>query len=245
MPATTVRCEWTGGLQRFYLSGTYETVNVHAPAKFLEEFVGTATLSAGNTIWTELDVAGGDIARIADGENGVMSCVLTGAVEAQDATLHWGDERGINVKDGAIIEMRARFPVLPTLNAEIVCGVAGVHDLDNDTILESLWFKLDAATTASLLVAESNDTTNDNDDISTGVTVTTTPYYILRIDTTTNTDCKFYVNGANVGTGTTFDISNLTDAEGIMQPYLSVDKPAEAAEGSMYIDYFRAWWKRA
>ena len=243
MPATTVHCEWRGGLQRFYLSDTYETVNVHAPAKFLEEFVGTATLTA-NTIWTELDVAGGDIARIADAENGVISCVLTGAAEAQDATLHWNDERGINVKDGAIIEMRVRFPVLPTLNAEIVCGVAGVHDLDNDTILEQLWFKLDAATTADLLVAETMDTTNNNDDISTGVTVAIADYYILRIDTTVNTDVKFYVNGAGVATGTTFDISNLSDAEGIMQPYLSVDKPNEASVGSLYIDYFRAWWKR-
>lgn len=245
MPVSTVRCEWRSGLQRFYMADTYETVNVHAPAKFIEEWLGTATLTDGTTIWTEVDVAGGDVARIADGENGVMSCVLTNAVEAQDAVVYWGDEKGINVKDGAIIEMRVRWPVVPTLNAEIVCGVAGDHNLDKDTITEALWFKLDGATTGNLLVVETDDTTNNNDDESTGITVTTTPYYILRIDTTVNTDCKFYVNGASVATGTTFDISNLSDAEGIMQPYFSVDKPAEAAVGQMYIDYFRAWWKRA
>ena len=80
---------------------------------------------------------------------------------------------------------------------------------------------------------------------STGVTVDNSSWYVCRIDTTDITDVKFYVNGARVAAGTTFDMSNLTDAEGIMQPYFSLDKASGTGQGALQIDYFKAWWNRA
>ena len=245
MPRTTVRCEWTGGLQRFYMSDTFETVNVHAAGKFIDDFCGTATLVDGSTEWSSVIVGAGTVTRVADGENGQVSLLSTAAAAANDAVLYWGNEHAINVKDGAIIEMRVRPLVLPATNAAIVFGVAGDHDLDKDTITEGAWFKLDGATTGSLLVCETDDTINNNDDVTTGVTVATGTWYVCRIDTTNINDVKFYVNGVSVGGGTTFDMSNLSDAAGTMQPYMSVDKPADGSVGTLLVDYFKAWWNRA
>ena len=48
----------------------------------------------------------------------------------------------------------------------------------------------------------------------------------------------------NVATATTFDLSNLTDAEGLMQPYFSLDKASGTGLGTFDIDYVRIWSER-
>ena len=249
MPITNVRCEWVGGLQRFYMADTYETVSIHAPGEFQEDFLGSAILTGGTTIWSVVDVSGaGDSTpkRVANGENGVYSVMLdTGQVEDEDSVLYWGDEKGINVKDGCIFEMRVNVSVLPTGVAVAVFGLNGDHALVKDASTEHAWFRLDAATTASLLVAETDDTNDNNDDISTGVTIVAGEWNIFRIDSTDISDVKFFVNGARVAKATTFDMSTLTDAEGIMQPYFAVDKTNSNDAGTLQIDSVKAWWKRA
>ncbi len=39
-------------------------------------------------------------------------------------------------------------------------------------------------------------------------------------------------------------MSNLTDAEAVMQPYFSLDKGAGAGRGTLLLDYVRIWSKR-
>ena len=94
------------------------------------------------------------------------------------------------------------------------------------------------------VLAESDDTTNNNDDISTGVTAVAGTYNIYRIDFTNIADVLFYIDGAAVATAQTFDMSNLTDAEGLMQPYFSLDKGADAGLGTLDLDYVRIWSER-
>jgi len=244
----STKCEWikNGRWQRFFDPARgYQTIDCMSPAKFVDDFRGTATLLDGTTIWSVVDVsAAGDAApaRIADGENGVVEIKMANNDEAEDSVLYWGDERGINVKDGCIYEMRLTPHVLPTLAVDCVFGLAGDHNLDKDTVTEAVWFKLDGS---GVLVCESDDTTNNNDDVATGITLVADTYYNFRIDTTDNTNVKFFVDGVRVGSATTFDISNLSDAEGIMQPYFSLDKASGAGVGTLYIDRVGAWWNRA
>lgn len=92
MPYTNVKCVWRSGLQRFYMSDTAETVNIHAPCEFQEEFLGTATLTDGTTIWAVVDVSvGGNTTpiRVPDGQNGQMSILLdVTQTEDQDSVLY-------------------------------------------------------------------------------------------------------------------------------------------------------------
>jgi len=249
----STKCEWGRcGWQRFYdPAHGYQTMACRAPAMFEDDFLGTATLLDGSTIWSVVDVSvGGDAApaRVADGENGQVEIKLAANNEDEDSVLYWGDERGINVKDGCIWEARINVAVLPTLTAEAVFGLCGDHNLVKDDATEAVWFKLDGNGT---LVLESDDTTNDNSDVAAATpagvatTIVAGTWYNFRIDTTVNTDVRFYVDGVNVGSATTFDISNLTDAEGIMQPYFSLDKTGDVGVGTIYIDRVAAWWNRA
>lgn len=245
MPITTIKSRWEGGLLRFYENSTQETVTVIAPAKFEEDFLGAATLTDGSTIWSVVDVsAAGNTTpvRVADAANAQLQIMLAVNAEDEDSVLYWGNERGINFKDGCIFETRLTVSVLPTDTAVAVWGLVGDHNLDKDTITESVWFRLDGS---GALDVESDDTTNNNDDVSTGLTLVAGTFYSFRIDSTDNTDVKFYVDGVRVAGGTTFDMSNLSDSEGIMQPYFSLDKTGPSAGlGTVRIDKVNAYWKR-
>ena len=107
---------------------------------------------------------------------------------------------------------------------------------------EAAWFRFDADLAADV---ETDDTTNNNDDISTGHTAVAGTYDIYRIDFTTIADVKFFINGTRVATGTTFDMSNLSAAEQQMQPYFSLDKASGTGLGDINIDYVKIFSNRA
>lgn len=239
------RFRFKNNMAEAYSSVTFETIPWGAHVQFYDDFHGLSLRAeeTGNpdrweTVEVNLNTA---IGLLADYENGAVSLLFDADVNAEDAVLYWGDNKGVNVKAAAQIEFRARVTVLPTLTSEIVMGLAGDHNLDKDTVTEQAWFKFDGSGAA---VAESDDTTNNNDDISTGVTVTTAQWKVYRIDFSVLADVRFYIDGAAVATGTTFDMSNLTDAEAVMQPYFSIDKGADAGLGNLDVDYVRTWSKR-
>ena len=95
------------------------------------------------------------------------------------------------------------------------------------------------------LDVETGDTTNNNDDTTTGLTLVAGTFNRFRIDFMDISDVKFYVDGARVASGTTFDMSNLTSAEAQFQPYISLDKASGTGVGTLLVDYVRIWAKRA
>jgi hypothetical protein len=109
-------------------------------------------------------------------------------------------------------------------------------------VAAAAWFRWDASLVTK---CESDDTTNNEDDVATGITAVAGTYSIYRIDFTTLSDVKFFIDGARVAAGTTFDMSNLTAAEKRMQPYFSLDKATGTGLGDMNIDYVKIWSNRS
>jgi hypothetical protein len=212
----------------------------------MDDFLGSQlmTTETGSTgPWATVEVAlNTAIAVRANEANGVVAMIMDADVNAEDAVLFWNDQRPINVKAGCVFETRINVAVLPTLTGQAVFGMAGDHNLDKDAVTEAAWFKLDGS---GAVLAESDDTTNNEDDVATGVTAVAGTYNTYRIDFTNIADVKFYIDGVAVATGTTFDMSNLTDAEGMMQPYISLDKGADAGLGTLDVDYVRIWSERS
>lgn len=228
------------GNQTFTEKTSRETVHAMAPLFFYDDFLGSALRE--DEIWSTVQVAiNAAIGLVADGAGGQVSLALDADNNAEDAVLYWGDQRGIDVSKQAVIEIRARVSVLPTLTAQIVMGLAGDHNLDKDAVAEHAWFKLDGS---GAVLAESDDTTNDNDDKATGVTVLATEWHVYRIDFTDLSDVKFFIDGARVAGDETFDMSNLAGAELILQPYISLDKDADVGVGTLLPDYVKVWSNR-
>lgn len=243
----TTRSRYRAGVLEFYDDQTHERVRPLAPLVFEEDFIGYQAMlsesgSAGRWLAATVETGGSPVSDLkADGENGQFRIALDNTSEAQDAYLYMGDQRNFNVKSHLVIEIRAIVTIVPTTGVACVLGLAGNHNADKDTITEGAWFRMQAS---GAILAESDDTTNNNDDVATGITATATDAFTLRIDFTDLSDVKFYINGARVASGTTFDMSNLTDAEGLMQPYFSLDKATGTGVGTIDIDYVRIWSKR-
>ena len=249
----STKSEYVGGNLTFYDSASFETLLPLAPVRYFDDFLagagGLATIpnvssEENGLAWTKLIVGAGPptIGITADGANGIMELALTNDSQAQDAMIYHSDQRAFSLKQGCIFEARVKFSVLPTTGVAAVLGLAGDHNLSKDAVTEHAWFRAQAS---AAMLAESDDTTNDNDDIATGVTVLTTDWKIYQIDFRTIADVRFFIDGASVATATTFDMSNLSDAEAVMQPYFSLDKASGAGVGTMQIDYVGIWSNRS
>jgi len=232
------------GFPMVYDKATFESVLGMFPVVFYDDFIGAAggSIFDGTIRWAVIDVGDATEAIVADSANGQFLLHLAATSEAEDAVLYMGDNKNFDVGSGLIFECRLDMAVVPGTGVCAVFGMAGDHNLDKDSVTEHAWFRLQAS---AALLAESDDTTNDNNDIATGITLVAGTYNIFRIDFTDLTDVKFYVDGARVASGTTFDMSNLTAAEQQMQPYFSLDKASGTTLGDLNIDYVRIFQNRS
>lgn len=242
MGRTACKYNWhETGRQVFYDESTFETLMNAFPKQFVEEFQGAAGGSVfdGTMIWNVVDVNDATEAIVADDDKFLLHMHATS--EAEDAVLYQNDNKTFDVGEGLIFETRIDMAVAPGTGVVAVFGMCGDHNLDKDTATEAAWFRMDASL---VLKVETDDTTNNNDDIATGITLVAGTYNIFRIDFTDLTDVKFFVDGDRVADGTTFDMSNLSAAEQKMQPYFSLDKASGTGLGDINIDYVKVFGNR-
>ena len=238
-----IECKWNwhnSGHQVWYDDTTFETLENTYPLQYYDDFNGVAggQVFDGTYAWNVLDVGALATALIvADSGNGQFLLHIATTDEPEDAVLYQPGNKTFDVSNGLIFEARINMAVAPGVGVRGVAGMAGVHDLDKDTLVNSAWFKWDAS---QVILCETDDSSNNNDAVATGVTAVAGTYNIYRIDFTTITDVKFFIDGVRVATGTTFDMSNLNAAQQKMQPYFSLDKAGGLASlGDMNIDYVK------
>ena len=118
----------------------------------------------------------------------------------------------------------------------VAIGMASAHNTTLDSVATNAWFRLIGATSTTAVVVETDDATNDNDDVATGQTLSTV-YRRFLIDTSTLADVKFYIDGARVAAGTTFDMSDLTSGLNV-QPYISHGKASGTTEPILTVAQF-------
>ena len=246
MGRTRCKYNWMGtGQQVFYDESTHETLMNSYSKQFVEEFKGAAGGSVfdGTMIWNVIEVGvstNPTVAVVADKDQFLLH--LSADSEAQDVVLYHSDNKTFDVGEGLIFETRVNMAVAPGTGVVAVFGMCGDHNLDKDSNTEHAWFRFDASMACKV---ETDDTTNDNDDVATGVTTVAGTYNIFRIDFTDLTNVKFFIDGTRVATATTFDMSNLTAAEQQMQPYFSLDKASGTGLGDINIDYVKIFSNRS
>ena len=237
----STKARYRNQILEFFDSQTHERVSPFAPAVLYDDFLGTGLRTA--EIWTVIDVSVAGLTTpliAADAGNGVARLPLDVTSEAQESGLTFGDQRPFVLNQGLVFECRLALQTLPTLLSEAVWGLAGDANSAADSVAESVWFKADGD---GVIVVESDDTVNTDDDIATGTTLTAGTFAIFRIDLTTITDVLFYINGARVASGTTFDMSQVAALK--LQPYFHIAKASGAGLGVVDLDYARVWQKRS
>ncbi len=232
-------------------ASTFEIIRADYPVQFYDDFDGaflqkyTAnenTTSKWNTVETSLNAA---IAVVTDEHQ--VSLALDSDNNAEIAVLHFGDQECYSLERGVMWEARVTFTTLPltgTATVQAVFGLAGAHNSDLDAIDCKAWFRVESAAN-TVLLWETDDNVNADEDNSAGVALVASTWHIYRIHAVTKQDVRFYVDGALVANTT---MNGLTAAIGDVQPYFNVSKETSGTStgtGTMLIDYCKVWENRA
>jgi hypothetical protein len=245
MPPYKTRRE--GGTDTIIQSQTHETMIPLAPVVYIDDFFGAGTVipAAGSpesgTPYVAKIVGAGPptVAIKADETNGAIECALTATSEKQDAALYMNDELQFSIAQGLVFETRFKPSVLPTGTGEINIGLASNWADDPNTITYNIFASLDGS---GEVFCEKDDNATDESATS-GVTLLNTDWCIVRIDCSTAADVKFYVNGARVAGGTTFDWA-ASAANSKVQPFVSCYKASGTGVGTVVVDYVKVWQNR-
>jgi len=252
----SIRGKYLNGIPVLYNTADTEVINPGAPVVFYDDFLGyklNKYVSGEQTgaAWGSTEVQTGGtvvVAALEDTPNGMASIAIDNTDEAQIAALHFGDNLGLSMAQGLVMEFRAAFHVLPTTGTETVqavMGLASAHNATLNNIATNAWFRVESAANTALLWETDNGDTDD-DDNATGVTLVADTFNVFRIDCTDISAVKFFVDGNLVGTS---DMSTtLSAAEAKVQPYFNVSKAKSSANtgtGTIYLDFVRVWQKRS
>lgn len=229
--------------------------------EFCDDFLGAGTFvtSAGLDPWVVADTSSAGTptyTRLDHGETsgafrpGVAQLLFDNTSEVQNVCLSFGDKLAWDINSLQGVEIGLRF-VATTGSVKdsattLAWGVTGDRNDAIDSIAVAALFRLASGSGSNVVVVETDDTVNNNDDVATGFTLTDTVWGKFKIDFSKLTDVKFYAGlttGAmqRVGAATTFDMSNYAAG---LQPFIQLQKSADTNTDAVQIDYFKAWGKR-
>lgn len=193
----------------------------------------TATPGVGGWAVDDVSSAGSPTYACITEDGGAMKLTIANTSEAENITMHFGDILPYDLAQLKRVSFIAKVADIDALSV-LVIGVGTAQADDEDTVTVNAWFKMEGATSTTALVVETDDNTNDNNDVATGTTLGST-YKKLTIDFTNGlADVRFYVDGARVAASTTFDMSDVTSGQNV-QPYIQISKPSGTGVPSVTI----------
>jgi peptidoglycan hydrolase-like protein with peptidoglycan-binding domain len=197
------------------------------------------TASGAGTPWVKADTSSSGSPTVGGLLGGGLRMLLESTSEVQNLCLYFGDVLAFDIDE--IIRAWFIMKTVATLDSttQIAFGLAGNRNDAIDSIAQAALFRCIGDND---VVVESDDGTNDNDDVASGLTLAATwkrfeINFAERITTQEppslslgrKSNVGFY--GANdngslrrVASGTRFDMSNYT---GGLQPFLQIQKTAD------------------
>ena len=189
----------------------------------IDNFVGGGiiTTTAEATGWAAVLTGTTPTATRIGEDGGAARLTLTNNSESQLAVLYHKDILSYDLAKLSNMWWVVKLAAVDAVT-NLAVGMASAHNATADNVATNAWFRLIGATSTTALVVETDDATNDNDDVATGATLANV-YKRLLIDTSDLTSVKFYVDGARVAATTTFDMSDISSGLNV-QPYVSLGK---------------------
>jgi hypothetical protein len=196
------------------------------------------TTTPGMNGWTILDVSSTGTPTYLNitEDGGAAQLSFDSGSEAQTIVLYQNDILIYDVRQIKCVWWIAKVSAFSAVST-LCAGVASAYNATPDSVATNAWFRMQGSASQTALLAETDDAVVDNDDKSTGTTLSST-YKKLLIDFTFGlADVRFFVDGARVASGTTFDMSGLTAGLNV-QPYISLQKASGATVDSLTLAQF-------
>ena len=181
---------------------------------------------------------------VAGPESGAVQLVLDNTNEAQLAGIDWGNIRTIDLEQKPIIEFRIKIGVQLTIGSVAVWGLCGDHNAAVNTVAESIWFRNDFGSLAVTVEHDDAGGGHETSLVATGFAFAAiNTWAIFDIDLREPANAKFYINGALVAGGTTFNMNGVPTLQ--LQPVVRVGNEAvDQSLGTLYCDYIKIWQNR-
>ena len=213
---------------------------------FYDDFNGAVatfpTSADPATAWVVDDVSVAGTPTYTKGTS-AATLTLASTSEVENVCLHFNDALDFDIDLIQRLEMRVKIGAATFTSGSILCfGLGSARDDTANDVAANAWFRMEGASSTTLVYLETDDGVRNNDDISSGVTLGTT-YKEFVIDFTGGkSDVKFYVDGQRVGATTTFDMSGYSSG---LQPIVQLQKAANTNVDSVVADYVKVTCKRA
>ena len=188
--------------------------------------------------------------------NGIIRLAHTADNEAQAVGITTDGLAAIDPTKSPIFECRAAI----NLNTDSALASASKYEVylglaitdqaiatTNDAVdgfSDVAMFKLGPDGTNSIMMETDDDTTH-NVDVDSGIDFTSGTFHVYRIDMSSLSNVRFFVDGKLANNGTTFDMSGIAAGD-LVEPYILFKRSADGTERAhtMDIDYVHCSWKR-
>lgn len=218
--------------------------------EFCDDFLGggTLTTSGQGDPWVFTATGSGTAVYVDGSASGEISVDNESTGEVQNSCISFGDKLAMDIDKIQGFECRVKMnQAALDATTSLAFGLAGDRNAAIDSIAQAALFRVIGGDSTTAVVVESDDGTNDNNDVATGQTLINA-YKTFKIDFSQGTsDVRFYMTGDNnsvlkrVATGTTFDMSNYT---GSLQPFIQLQKTSDTNTDGVTIDYIKVWGTR-
>lgn len=226
--------------------------------EFFDDFWGSTFVAAPteNNPWDIADTSSGGAPTYVYRDHGETTgafapgearLTLEATSEVQNVCLSFGDRLAFDINSIMGAEFRVSMGQAALDSTTMIAvGLAGDRNDAIDTIANQLLFRAIGADSTTAVVVESDDGTNNKDDVATGQTLVNA-YKRLKIDFSQGlSDVRFFMDDGNgtlgrVGGATTFDVSNYTAG---LQPFIQIQKTADTNTDALHLDYVHIWGTR-
>ena len=193
------------------------------------------TTTPGEGGWTIADTssAGTPTYLCVTEDGGAAKLTLAATSEAENVCLYLNDVLPLDLASLHRIEFVAKVAGIDSVTT-LVFGLGDARNDTPDTVATNCWFRMEGSVSTSNIVVESDDGVTDNDDKSTGQTLSST-YKKFLIDFTNGiSDIRFYIDGERVASATTFTLAGITSGQNV-QPMIQLQKASGTGVPSITI----------
>ena len=193
------------------------------------------TTTPGQNGWTIADTSSSGtptyLCATEDGGSAVLTLAATS--EAEIVTLYHNDVLAFDLAKVKHVEYILKVAGIDAVTT-LVAGIGSAQNDTADSVAEHAWFRMEGSASTSAVVVETDDGTNDNNDVATGTTLAST-YKKCIIDFENGlSDVRFFIDGERVASGTTFDMSSVTSGQNV-QPMVQLQKASGTGTPSVTI----------
>ncbi len=194
------------------------------------------TTTPGHNGWTVADTsAAGAPTYLTTADGMVLTIAATS--EAEIITMYQNDILYLPSARLKSVEYDVEVAGIDAVTT-LVFGVASEQNDTSDTVAEHAWFRMEGSVSTANIVVETDDGTNDNNDVATGKTLAATKFRFRISFERGLSDVRFYIDGDRVAAGTTFDMSSIGATQGL-QPLVQIQKASGTGVPSVTISRYK------